>query len=307
MELGKLGGWLYLLTLLCVVPALLALWRGWYRPVPAADWAKAHGFTLSDEALPKTAALLLTWRRFRTVGLLAAWELTAISLVVLPDMARPYGLTLLVGYFIGDRFGDWWLHRSLPVVRGASLDTRRVHDYMPAWLTWAMRTTVLGLAVLLTLFASQSHFKWGPYPGNQPPATLEETRERLPVDKDEVLPYWIFQTAAAAAVVGLGEVVRFRIARRRQAVVSDEARAIDDALRADSIHRTAACSGILVLLIACSVAQGVVRFTDRPAYSWLNLFLLVAQFPILGLIGWCDPLIGWRVRRRRYSLQAVTP
>lgn len=275
-----------------VLLTALLLWRADH----AADdrvvgvWAEAHGLRLTPTNRPFVRYYLVLGRVLRTLGGVGGLMLGGlVGAATGLDVARGFlwWVWAMGGYLAGAIWAELFLTRPRSPARAASLVPRRLPDYLPARLRWALR--VAGVASLATGLAG-----WAV---RAPSATGRVGSSDL--------HYPLAATMSPGAALGLGltgaalaalvELLQVRIVRRPQPVVATDLREADDAVRASSVHSLAGAGlGMVVLILATVTARLVDVSGPLPfGLGWAPLAL-----SLVGLLGWrYYPHRPWRVHR----------
>jgi hypothetical protein len=185
-------------------------------------------------------------------------------------------MTIFIGYLVGALCAELSVARRVEAVdRAASVIARGFEDYLPRWLVLAQRA--LGLAVVLGVLAI------GVVPYEHPVAQ----------------PTWLGVLTGAAMFAGFAvalEALERWLVRRPQPFGDWALVAVDDAIRAQSVHALAA-SGLALLLISLSgVAIGLAA-SEVTVLRW-TMWPLAAIAFVLSIRA-CQDIAHrpWRVRR----------
>ncbi len=247
--------------------------------------------------------------RWRALGLLVGlaagvFMLSDVGLGRGPMLAAPvFGLCVLTGVIVGE------LLVSAPggPTRRATLEVRRLQDYVPRRLMTAVAATTMllgGILVATTLTGSAD---------DQGRAGRSLARQCSATMSGSAGPWsGSFYSAPLAVAVGvglLGAVAASRVIVRRPRQGEDHT--VDDAARRRAVSAVVAASGILVTfpLIGVSFFSSITMFTISCRPVWWNVLawsLLVLSFALVPLLGWFAaallPPIAGLARSRHGSL-----
>jgi hypothetical protein len=240
---------------------------------------------------PRLDEVRRTTRRWRVVGGVAGLAAAAFTAAFGPPLglgialAGPvFAVCLLAGVLAGE------LAVTAPTTstRRASLEVRRVRDYLPRRLARAVAAVTVLLGALLvagTLLGS---------PDDLGRAGRSLARSCGPDSSAAVGPWpGSFYTVPISVVVGLGvaaaAVALARIVRRPR---QGEDVPADDALRAQAATAITAATGILVAVPAAGIAlvasAALVGFPcPAPWFTVVGLVLLALSPALLVFVGWC--------------------
>jgi hypothetical protein len=242
------------------------------HPDAASQWAARHGVELSERTRPLVIEYLTRSRRFRLGGALIG--------LVAPLGTDVPGFELLMGYLLGALVAELTRTRLTTGsgARAASLSPRVLGDYVPGYVPVVLRSVTVSAAVLLPLYL------WGP------------ERWAPGVKMDEAAA--VGGGVAAIALPLVVELLLRRMVARPQPAASPDLIAVDDAIRAASVH-AAAGAGVgacLLLLGALSLAVGVT--SDVQVLRWVLPLLGTGLF-LSGVSFWLrlGPGTPWKVRR----------
>lgn len=230
-------------------------------------WAEAHGLDLAQPERDLVAAWLRRSRWWRTVGFVLPFLLIGIGKAywnsIHSGAFQPLPLRLgwwlvPVGYLVGVVAAETtWRHplatpttpasAAPPVapglgtpqeqaMRAAALIPRDPRDYLPAWLPRATAAVTLAVVLAGVLIAL-------------PPAGLAAGWTRSPSAA-------VVNAAVAVVVTGAGYLLTRWLVARRQPLTPGYRLELDDALRATSVHATAAaCLAFVLLLLSRQLDQ----------------------------------------------------
>ncbi len=161
-------------------------------------------------------------------------------------------------------------------MRGASLQTRRVGDYLPSSVSLSLLLATLAAIAMIPMALTAADLYQVEVPG--PTALAIGLATCLPV----ALVVWLTIRA---------------MVRRPQPAIDPELVAVDDAIRSASIHATAAAGLAYVLLVISWGMPAVMRHVEpgslgHSLLTWAELGFLIAAIASWTLIG--DPR-HWRV------------
>lgn len=274
--------------LLLVVPSAIALARG-FRPASTwiEQWESGHGMRLSAAGRAIAGPHLQFTKRARTIGFVVGWSIPRLWSIALHDgrehVPRVASYAWLILYVVAAVAAEAWMGRARSQRAGvASLDVRRLTDYLPA--------AVVAVEVAVPVVGGVLAVAYGVLPWRATgfgPTTSGFVAQAL-----SLLP-----AAALALVLQIG------IVRRPQRVATEELRAVDDALRSNAIHMVgfallfaaSLIGGQLLLDLGSRVDTQVVRSVASP---------LGAIVPLAGslvFLAYANPLAGYFVKRRSYS------
>ncbi|MEO6880520.1 MAG: hypothetical protein ABI181_06145 [Mycobacteriaceae bacterium] len=221
-----------------------------------------------------------------------------------PLLAAPaFGLCVLVGVIVGE------LLITAPggPIRHATLEVRRIRDYLPRRLTTVVTATTAllgGILVATTLAGSaDDQGRAGRSLARQCSAIMGEATGPWPGS------YYSVPLALAVGLGLLGAALASRVIVRRPRPGGD--RADDDAARCRAVSAVVAASGVLVAVpligVSLTAAGALFRISCRPEWwntlAWSLLLLAVA---LVILLGWCAasllPPISGLARARAASL-----
>jgi hypothetical protein len=187
-------------------------------------WTKAHGVAITEESGSSIRRYLLRGRRIRTIGALGGYIGFSVYIAVTQD-DLPFGwvTATFAGYLIGAAAAEIWAVRpQRGSVRIAALAPRRLSDYVPRTAIVLMRA-VPAATILLAVCA--------PVIPTRPELASFRGAEQRP----DALPI-IAWTVASAVLWVLVEWTARRIVDRPQPVESEDAIAMDDAVRSTALH-----------------------------------------------------------------------
>jgi hypothetical protein len=295
MQMNQVSGWVHIFlgtieALLAIVVALKGT-RG--VPVPAVNiWARRHGVAIDNDTGPYVERYLTRGRRIRSICFLVPLVLD----VLLRFIAGVYGARghrwaaegwagapatfAVLGYFAGAVVAEltWRPDRAEAGEPQAAMAVARdLSAYLPRWVTPLQRVaaaaTVLLVPVMVVFHTS----------GSQNLAGLVT----------------LGLTAVILTVVV--ELARRRVVGRRQAAMTPEWLAVDDAVRATSVHVLSGVGILLVTLVLSSqlgqfVAEGTVSPSGAVA-SWVVALSVVTL--VVGICLWLQLMqpSWWPVRR----------
>jgi hypothetical protein len=244
------------LPLLVVIAVLVAaaLVRA-YGPVSdelVRRWAEAHGVELTAETRPVVEDYLHRARLFRTWGAIAGLLAPTLLRPALGEPVHVAGFgeyeaspgelgLVFVGYLAGAVFAEVAVSRPFdPARRSAALLPRELADYLPRGVLLLQR----GLAAACVL------------------GTI--ALPLVPYGTSVATPSWGsvlgFAAVIVAAAAGLERLERW-IVRRAQPFVSEPLLAVDDAIRAQSVHSLAG-AGVAFLFFASSLIAFTLASSD---------------------------------------------
>lgn len=221
-----------------------------------------------------------------------------------PMLAAPvFGLCVLAGVIVGE------LRVSAPggPTRRATLEVRRLRDYVPRGLTAAVAATTMllgGILVATTLAGSGDDL------GR---AGRSLARECSAVNSEAAGPWpGSYYSLSLAATVGVGllgaAVASLLIVRRPRQGVGHP---VNDTPRRRAVSAVVAASGVLVAVpligVSLTAAGALFSISCRPGWwSVLAWSLLILSVAVILLLGWCAaallPPISGLARARHGSL-----
>jgi hypothetical protein len=249
-----------------------------FRPIDdraIGEWTRRYGLLDEPFQRPLVSGYLRRTRRWRAGGAVAG-ALGAVSVTALTDgsAALPDLAIVAGGYLLGAIVAEVLTARpgSETSVRGASLETRRVGDYLPSY---ALFSLALATLATLTLIPMAIWNERGVYtfvvevPG---PAALA-------VGLATCLPVSLVVSVTVRAMV-----------RRPQPAVDPNLITVDDAIRSASIHATAAAGLAYVLLVLSWGMPALIRHVGPASLghsllTWAGSGFLVAAIASWTLIG----------------------
>jgi hypothetical protein len=255
-------------------PTYRALTAG--RPDRVRAWAAAQALPLTEENEPIVTDRLARGGRWRAVGALGGLLLgTVVGTVVGSDLDLLLLVAVVLGYMGGVLAGSVG---AAPLPQGdrrrASLDTRRLVDYVPPiGLRWMYAGVVATLAATV--------------------AFLLLPRDESLVDPAES----VVASLVAVAVAGTARLLSGHLVRRPQPAASAPIVASDDAIRSAGV-RSAVASGTAAVMVTLSYALYALATAD---VAFLGVTMQLAALGCLGFAwgAWrilIDPS-RWRVRR----------
>jgi hypothetical protein len=241
-------------------------------------WSAAYGLRITPGNTRFVRTYLRTGRRLRFVCSVAGLLLPPlVGLALDPQASAGPSLNgLIAGYMVGSLWAALSLTRTGPsTTRVAALSPRRLPDYLPARLRWALRaiglsTTVLAIAAL----------------------SVEPRDTHITGPSSTTLLLAVTGVALAIAV----EAAQRWILRRPQPFVAPDLVAADDAVRSSSIHALAG-SGIASLLLLQIGPAIALAGSDTQALRWVMPWVALTSF--LGALVAIRYYVyrAWRVRR----------
>lgn len=202
-----------------------------------------------------------------------------------PMLAAPiFGLWVLMGVIVGELL----IPAPGGPIRRATLEVRRIRDYLPRGLTTVVTATTAllgGILVATTLAGSAD---------DQGRAGRSLARECTAIMGEATGPwpgsYYSVPLALAVGVGLLGAALASRVIVRRPRRGED--RAVDDEARRRAVSAVVAASGILVAVpligVSLTAAGALLRVSCRPEWwSTLAWSLLVLAVALVILLGWC--------------------
>jgi hypothetical protein len=241
----------------------------------AAEWARERGLALNIENTPMVAWYLRNTRVLRLAGVFAGFVLPPlVGMAIGRFRGSETFIWAYVGYLLGALYAELSLVR--PPGRTATLDPRRLVDYLSGWVVNLQRALggVTAMVAVVVL--------------------------RLPRDvrpSPVVTRPWILAVAVGGAVLAIGlEAIERALVRRPQPIVSRSMVEADDAIRAQSVHSVAG-SGIAIQLLLLSIPLWAAANGD---IVWLRRYALVlAVLCSMGSLLMCLMIShqSWRVRR----------
>lgn len=254
-------------------------------------------------------AVELGTARWRALGLLVGlaagvFMLSGGGLGRGPMLAAPvFGLCVLMGVIVGE------LSVSAPQgsIRHATLEVRRLRDYLPRRLTIVVgaTTTLLGGILLATTRAGSAD--------DLGRAGRSLARECSAISSEAAGPwpgsYYSVPLAVTVGIRVLGAAAAMLLIVRRPRQGGDHA--IDDTARRRAVSAVVAASGVLVAVpligVSLTAAGALLGISCRPV--WWNALawsLLILSAALVVLLGWCAaallPPISGLVRARHGSL-----
>lgn len=267
------------------VPVLIALAvasRGFQvDEAHVTRWANSANVALTNESRPVVRRYLAWSRRCRTSGGLAGFLAPVITSAAIgkPDDPGPWAVALMiVGYMLGALLAEVVINRPGRGRGTALLVPRRLGDYLPAYVLVLQRG--LGILAVLTV----------------PMYALLEPHARLSTPSVAGAAAFGIAGGCIAAVV---EGLQRRIVARRQPVTGPADVALDDAMRASSLHVLAGAGIALLINIAGSmVGISIATVAPEPVSTAVGIafLLLVVPSSIFFWIHLAKPH-GFRVRR----------
>jgi uncharacterized integral membrane protein len=212
-----------------------------------AEWAQAHGLTLTARNRPTVRWYLLNARVLRTLGVLAGLFLAPLAYSALGLKIDNGGwLWAFVGYLVGALYAELALTRPPAKDRTASLVPRELTDYLPRKLIWAQRT--LGaLPPMLCGVALAVDYR----PPQQAPPRASVI---------------VVALAAPLGAFALEAVERWLL-QRPQPLAHPELLAADDAIRSQSVHSISG-SGLAILLLLFALPCAALASSDIQLLRW---------------------------------------
>jgi hypothetical protein len=245
---------------------VVAIARNVAKPESADEWAAQHGIGLTEVTRPMVLHYLTRSRRFRLAGALIG--------LVIPFGTNLPGFEVMIGYLIGALIAEFTQKRLADGdTRSASLVPRSLSDYLPRYVPMALRSAALLATTYLALYFL-SRFGIG-----------------VPTE------IWV----GASATIVLPLVVEYllrRMVARPQPAASAELVAVDDALRASSIH-AAAGAGLGASLLMLAVMTWIAgSFAYPPVAQWA-FYVLAAAMAVSAIVMWLrlGPATPWNVQR----------
>jgi hypothetical protein len=245
-------------------------------------WAASYGLTLTERNWPTVVRYLVRSQRWRRLGVLLGYVLLPQGLALLGvSVPAPYVLAI-VSYSVGMVLAAATMPTVAPGPSGASLEPRRIGQYLPGRLQWSPRASAVVLVALSV---------WS--------LSLSDPTGRAWIDSSTIVAYGIVLAVGLAVA---GEVAERAVIARRQPAGPADLVAADDAMRAQSAHAVAGA-------VLGAQASLLMPALGRPAQlgylnPWLDLVGLFA--PIVGLaVGLRYTSRAWPMRRASASPPAV--
>ncbi len=255
-------------------------------PKVLAEWAGAHSIELTDgnRAMATYWVRLLIILRVTggTAGLLMAPVFDAASGL---STGEGWGrwVWVILGWVAGTMWADRCLMRPAAPAVAASLEPRRLADYLPAHLRaapFAAAGLVVGLVLVALMFPAANPRSW-------------------PVPSDRLL---VLTAVGAVVLVGATAGMARSVVGRRQPPSEPDVVAVDDAVRAGVLHHLAGGVTAALLLVAVEVLDAILGPRSLPfaIRGWVPLLLLLGA-----LVAWrWSAHRAWRVRRSTRSGRA---
>jgi uncharacterized integral membrane protein len=248
-----------------------------------AEWADAHGLTLTPRNRPMVRWYLINARVLRTLGVLAGLFLAPLAYSALGlDIGSGGWLWAFVGYLVGALYAELALTRPPAKVRTASLVPRELSDYLPSKLIWAQRTFG-GLTPMLCGVALAVDYQ----PADQAPPQAS-----------------VIVVAVAAPLGALAlEAVERWLVQRPQPLAHPELLAADDAIRSQSVHSISG-SGLAILLLLFALPCAALTSSNIELLRWTMWVpaILAAVGSFVSCLYYGHR--AWRVRRPAATLEA---
>ena len=210
------------------------VWLPGRRWEPTA-WAERTGVTLTPRNEALVRAYLVRTRDLRLVGAVGGFLAPHLYAAARGEqLPIPFDFDLfdaLIGYLLGAVGAEITLTRPRSPVPSASLAPRELSDYLPRWLTNALRASAGASLAVVMLYRAL-------------PEPLVGVDPSMP-------PTLVIATAVMAVLVGV-EAAQRHIVRRPQPAADADILEADDAIRSASV-RALAGAGIALELIILSV------------------------------------------------------
>lgn len=243
------------------------LWRPARRWHPE-PWAERAGLRLT----PRNDALVRTYldraRDMRLVGAVAGFLAPHVYAAARGgQLPIPFDFDLfdaLIGYLLGAVAAEITLTRPRSPVPSASLTPRQLSDYLPPWLTIALRASAGTSLAVVVLYA-----------------VLPEPV----VGVDPSMPPTLVIGVAAAVVLVVVEGAQRLIVARPQPTVEPDVIAADDAIRAASVRALAGAGIALELIILCVHVVEIGTASSIPLLRWSLPWVGAACF-VLAITSW---------------------
>jgi hypothetical protein len=254
-----------------------------------ARWASSAGLELTAERRPVVRRYLVWSRRSRTAGGLIGFLAPGVySEVVTGQPLRDGGWSfalMLVGYLLGDLVAEVVIDRRARRLRSPALVSRRLGDYLPAFVVTLQRGLGALSAVLVVIYA------------------LLEPHARVAMP--DVMVVAAVGVAGACFALVIEVLQRAIIARRWASTAGDVP--VEDAVRSSSVHVLAGAGIALLLNVAGPMAilclLTVTRSGNAAAAIAFPLFLAVFVASLLLWSHFVQPH-GFRVRREDQAVHA---
>ncbi len=292
-------GWMEVLLLGYLIATVLMLWAlivSLRTGKDAPSWAAVNGVALTPATEPIVASYLRNSRDLRTVTAVGA---LFIAPAITAGTGIDLGVTGWVWLFSGYIVGCIWAELSFARIptsadRTASLETRRVADYLPRSMLIAEAALPL-LAVLLAVVAGVLDL----------PAEIGFTvgSSSTPEAQRAAVVSGIIAALMMIAVA----VTQRALARRPQPLTARDEVAIDDAMRSSALHLVGA-SGLVAVALVISSQLAYLSNAVAPSTASGPLVLLSVLGVALAYGMWITwAKRGWSARRRAAVLYATGP
>ena len=275
---------LILLALLAVGYALNLVRQARAYEAEARSWARGHDLTLTDETRPIVTIYLRNSRHLRQLGAVGALFIAAaVTAGTGVDLHVPGMVWILCGYVIGSLWAELALaHVPSSGARSASLETRRLRDYLPLPMVVAeVALPLIAGALSIVSFAAD--------PSTRPNNSTNV--ELFVVGSPEVMRQGAVATGAVAVALMIAVAVGQRLLLRRpQPLCRPEELVIDDAMRSTSIHLVGA-TGLVVA--AMTMAQQLGYLSNLVSGTMQTVLILAAVAAVAA------SLLIWKVWAHR--------
>lgn len=254
----------------------------------------------AERSGPRLTSVQSRTARWRWVGVALGIVLAVVAIQVGGELGR--GLMLAaplfaLGVLAGVIVGELRVAAPIRAARSASLEVRRVRDYLPRRLALLVVAAVAGLGVLLVITTALGSPDDLGYAGRRLvqvcSETITEGRGPWPGSFYSLPLATIVLGGLAAASFALQQVVR----RPRQG----EDIAIDDTLRRQAVSAVLAATGILVTVPLAGVSAiasiALLGITCPPWWMTVLGWLLVVLVPFTTVLAvWCTTVLAMPTR-----------
>jgi hypothetical protein len=285
---AALSATVLLVLALCIVGWLT---RNASAPDRQTRWAGSHGVAVTDG----NRALVVWWVQLsatlRVVGGVSGLVLGALfdrAFALSTSTGLGFWIWIVLGWVTG---GTWaWevvTKASAAPAGSASLVPRVVADYVPAALRWAPA----GAAVITVAIAASGRWL----------APVTDPRGYpvgSPTDR------WLIALGATLIAVTARLLVA-RVVARRQTTTDLDLVAVDDAIRATTVHLVTGGATAAILLLGATASELVLQARQLPygIRGWLPLVLVLGAWMSSRYLA----NRPWRVRRPGLERRAVAP